>query len=141
MNGEPTPSRPILRRSLARTALAFLAAPALWLMNLLARRSESLPENSASIATVPLAPGDGIRFYDRAIVVTNAGAVSVFSPVCPHLGCRINRAEGAELVCPCHGSRFDARGRLLRGPASRSLQPLAFERDATGAFLRVSLRK
>lgn len=41
---------------------------------------------------------------------------------CPHLGCAL-RWDPAEHTweCPCHGSRFDAHGALLDGPALRDL--------------------
>ena len=41
---------------------------------------------------------------------------------CPHLGCalRYNSAEHT-WDCPCHGSRFSKDGKLLHGPAQRSL--------------------
>lgn len=39
---------------------------------------------------------------------------------CPHMGCalRYNNAEHS-WDCPCHGSRFDAHGRLIDNPARR----------------------
>ena len=42
------------------------------------------------------------------------------APRCPHMGCAL-KWNGAERSwdCPCHGSRFDYRGRLLDGPAQR----------------------
>ncbi|MBQ2326970.1 MAG: FAD-dependent oxidoreductase, partial [Clostridia bacterium] len=40
-------------------------------------------------------------------------------PRCPHMGCslRWNRHEHS-WDCPCHGSRFDHKGKLLDGPAT-----------------------
>ena len=41
---------------------------------------------------------------------------------CTHLGCRLQHdAERGELACPCHGSRFDLSGAVLKGPAGRPL--------------------
>lgn len=110
-------------------------------MNSLAKRAERLPENAESIVTVPLPTGNGIRFYDRAIVVSEAEQFTVFSSTCPHLGCRINRSEGDEIVCPCHGSRFTCRGDLLHGPAGRGLQPLPFEVDRDRALLHITFQR
>ena len=42
---------------------------------------------------------------------------------CPHLGCQLEwNSDEASWDCPCHGSRFDCRGRLLSGPAQEHLQ-------------------
>jgi glycine/D-amino acid oxidase-like deaminating enzyme/nitrite reductase/ring-hydroxylating ferredoxin subunit len=53
------------------------------------------------------------------------GALHKFSAVCPHLKC-IVRWDDAEKTwdCPCHGSRFDALGRVLNGPAISDLEPV-----------------
>ena len=44
-------------------------------------------------------------------------------PRCPHMGCALhwNRQEHS-WDCPCHGSRFDKRGKLLNGPATDDLK-------------------
>lgn len=44
-------------------------------------------------------------------------------PRCPHLGCALkwNKAEHS-WDCPCHGSRFDAGGKLLDNPATDDLK-------------------
>jgi len=46
------------------------------------------------------------------------------SLVCPHLGCLVNWNDAENTWdCPCHGSRFDRRGRVICGPANEDLQP------------------
>ena len=42
---------------------------------------------------------------------------------CTHLGCT-GTVTPTELVCPCHGSRFDRQGAVLKGPAERPLRRL-----------------
>jgi len=42
------------------------------------------------------------------------------SAVCTHLGCTVGKLEWG-YQCPCHGSRFDTGGRVLRGPAQKPL--------------------
>ena len=52
------------------------------------------------------------------------GAVHTCSATCPHMGC-IVMWNGAEQSwdCPCHGSRFDPRGKVVNGPANSDLAP------------------
>ncbi len=40
--------------------------------------------------------------------------------ICTHLGCVPNRTEDG-WFCPCHGSRYDLSGRVVKGPAPRNL--------------------
>jgi nitrite reductase/ring-hydroxylating ferredoxin subunit len=50
---------------------------------------------------------------------------AAFSAICTHMGCTVN-VDGAVLVCPCHGSRYDAlTGAVTRGPAVRNLEAIA----------------
>lgn len=55
------------------------------------------------------------------VLALEAGAYAVVSPVCTHLGCIVN-IDGAQLLCPCHGSTFARDGAVLRGPAERPLR-------------------
>jgi glycine/D-amino acid oxidase-like deaminating enzyme/nitrite reductase/ring-hydroxylating ferredoxin subunit len=51
------------------------------------------------------------------------GRLRAVSAVCTHMGCEV-AFNGAERSwdCPCHGSRFDLDGRVIEGPATRSLE-------------------
>jgi ubiquinol-cytochrome c reductase iron-sulfur subunit len=53
--------------------------------------------------------------------------------ICPHLGCTpLGIAPGdphgsfGGFVCPCHGSQFDAAGRVRAGPAPNNLEVPAY---------------
>jgi glycine/D-amino acid oxidase-like deaminating enzyme/nitrite reductase/ring-hydroxylating ferredoxin subunit len=60
-----------------------------------------------------------------AIFRDEAGEVHRLSAVCTHLGCIVGWNKAASTWdCPCHGSRFDATGRVINGPASKDLQTL-----------------
>jgi menaquinol-cytochrome c reductase iron-sulfur subunit len=53
------------------------------------------------------------------------GQVTVFSPMCTHLGCGYHWNEGEQkFKCPCHGSVYDVSGRVVAGPAPRPLDTL-----------------
>lgn len=83
---------------------------------------------SASVET--LQPGEGgLVKQDGELVAAyrrEDGTVSAVSPVCTHLGCYVawNSAEKT-WDCPCHGSRYDAEGHVLHGPAVHDLEPKA----------------
>jgi Rieske Fe-S protein len=62
----------------------------------------------------------------------NLGFV-IFSPICPHLGCRFAwSADANKFLCPCHGSQYTFEGSHVAGPAPRGLDPLPF-REQNGA--------
>jgi len=60
-----------------------------------------------------------------AIYVDHSGDKHELSATCPHLGGVVawNSAEKS-WDCPCHGSRFDCRGKVLTGPAVSDLEVL-----------------
>ena len=82
---------------------------------------------------------DGISFHGEAICVRSGDELSVYSSKCTHLGCQINKSENGMLVCPCHGSAFDQKGKVVNGPASQALKKLNFSIDQDSKEIIVQL--
>ena len=59
----------------------------------------------------------------RVFLHRKGNAYRALSGVCTHLGCTVNAVSGAKAGyhCPCHGSGFDADGRVTGGPAPQPL--------------------
>ena len=65
------------------------------------------------------------------------GSVTVFSPVCPHLGCYYKwSAEDGQFQCPCHSSTFSKDGAVLGGPAPRPLDTLPHQVESGTLYIR-----
>ncbi|MBI3609958.1 MAG: ubiquinol-cytochrome c reductase iron-sulfur subunit [Nitrospirae bacterium] len=63
-------------------------------------------------------------------------SVTVFSPLCTHLGCGYHwDSDDREFKCPCHNSIFDITGRVLSGPAPRPLDRLPFKVEKERLFV------
>lgn len=70
----------------------------------------------------PLSPGLTV---DGPVALWREGdTVTAVSRRCSHLGCTVRPDGDSLLACPCHGSRFDGRGHVARGPAKTDLTPL-----------------
>ena len=66
------------------------------------------------------------------------GRLGALSVECPHSGCNVRvAARGRELVCPCHGSRFDANGDPIEGPASSPLITLPLREEGDSILVEV----
>jgi len=50
------------------------------------------------------------------------------SMICTHLGCRVRKARDG-FACPCHGSRYDLQGKVINGPAAKSLMSFPVRRE------------
>jgi cytochrome b6-f complex iron-sulfur subunit len=77
---------------------------------------------------------DGSRtvlLYIPAILIRSGEQFTATSLVCTHLGCTVE-PQGPEYACPCHGSRFNSTGGVVKGPADRPLKQLRVARLADG---------
>lgn len=81
------------------------------------------------IVRVPMHLNNGINFHEDIVIIKNRDDILVLSSRCTHLGCHISSEENGEMVCPCHGSRFDMNGKVIKGPANSSLKVLDFSID------------
>ena len=77
------------------------------------------PELSQAGAALQILP-DGQK-QPLIVIIDANGKHSVISSECTHKGCTVE-VQGERIVCPCHGSTYDRKGDVLKGPAQRSLQ-------------------
>lgn len=88
------------------------------------------PQQRKVVLDTPVSgiPTDGaLVFTDELVaVIRDKDGFYALSLVCTHLGCAVSVTPDG-LFCPCHGSRFDSKGNVTRGPASRPLPRLTTE--------------
>ena len=88
------------------------------------------PSEGDSLADIANGTGVVMRegLHRIALYRDDAGELHRFSAKCPHLGCVVawNSTEHT-WDCPCHGSRFEALGNVLNGPAIVGLEPILDE--------------
>jgi glycine/D-amino acid oxidase-like deaminating enzyme/nitrite reductase/ring-hydroxylating ferredoxin subunit len=87
-------------------------------------KSEVAATAGDNLDAVERGEGKILRLYGQKVAAyrDEHGAVTTLSPVCTHLGCTVawNSAEQT-WDCPCHGSRFTAKGEVMGGPAVKPL--------------------
>ncbi len=121
-------THPRSRRSFLRAlTLPLIAAAGAWRFLTPARVPEA-QRVTVRVADVPL--GGALVLPEEGVAVTREsdGEVGVLSLTCTHLGCRVTATEEG-FACPCHGSGFDRKGRVLRGPARLPLHQVPWSRQ------------
>jgi len=77
---------------------------------------------SALASTADVPQGGGIITADYVITQPKAGEYKAFGLTCPHQGCKVNKVDGGQILCPCHGSKFAIdTGAVTAGPAPKGL--------------------
>jgi len=79
-----------------------------------------------------ISPGSGAvvarGLHKVAVYRDPKGKICERSAVCPHLGGIVNwNTLENTWDCPCHGSRFDAAGKVIQGPANSDLSEIGAE--------------
>lgn len=66
----------------------------------------------------------GNALDSQGIFVHRSGedSVKAYSRLCTHQGCTVDAFKDGISTCPCHGSKFDTSGNVVRGPAVSSLK-------------------
>ena len=127
----------IKRRLFLKLSMAIIATETLYIWDKLFETD--IANRVAKHITVPYNNVKSVSFYNDFIVVNQPKEVAVFSSKCTHLGCKINKKEGEDLICPCHGSHFNLSGKAISGPAYKPLQKLAFQVDRLKKILTVKI--
>jgi len=71
------------------------------------------------------------------VIKHSDGELTVFSPICTHLGCHYDWvAASREFVCPCHNSFFSMEGKVLAGPAPRALDTLPYRIESGVLYVK-----
>jgi len=94
------------------------------------RQDVSVLTDDVPVRGALVLPGEGV-----AVTQPEDSLFVVLDLTCTHLGCRVKATENG-FTCPCHGSRFNPRGRVLTGPAAIPLHTIPF--DVQDGVLHIS---
>ena len=85
------------------------------LVRLSIRQNPELAEPRGSLRLMPDGWEDPVY-----LLVLEDGGFAALSSICTHRGCTVDLG-GPGFACPCHGSQYDRKGQVVRGPANRAL--------------------
>jgi len=119
------PSRKSVRAALefTRENVNMAAQYARWLTAGDVKDESEIPRDSGGVIR------EGLKKV--AVYRDKNGELHRMTAVCPHLGAIVGwNAKECTWDCPAHGSRFDARGKVINGPANGDLAPVESEAHA-----------
>jgi Rieske Fe-S protein len=74
----------------------------------------------------------------KALIGRDANGLYALSAACTHAGCNMAGSSGkivsngADVICTCHGSEFDADGQVVQGPAWKPQPHVSIELGCDG---------
>ena len=102
--------------------------------------------SAVTVAAAEVAVGGAVKTTDPVtgdavfVLQPQKGRYTALSAVCPHARCVVDKPKDGKLICPCHGSEFDAAtGAVLVGPATTGLATYGVSR--AGDRLKLGSRK
>ncbi|MCL5024068.1 MAG: ubiquinol-cytochrome c reductase iron-sulfur subunit [Nitrospirae bacterium] len=100
----------------------------------------SLPIGEPQDMNFAMRSGDAYRheevIHSVWVVKHSPAEVTVFSPICTHLGCHYKwNPQAGHFECPCHGSVFTITGKVIGGPAPRPLDTLPHKLEKGKLFV------
>ena len=122
----------VTRRSVLAAGAAGAGAVALAACSSSSSKKDTGGTSDTPAASAPLAKLDDIKVGEAVLAKLPDGTAAIvarptadtaaaFSAKCTHMGCTVKPA-GAELDCPCHGSKYNAvTGEVINGPATKPL--------------------
>ena len=91
---------------------------------------------NAGPASQYLADGVYPRYRDWGFFIVRRGAnLFAVSAICTHRNCKLDAEADKTFYCPCHGSTFDADGKVTAGPARRDLPVFEVSTNQNGELL------
>lgn len=70
----------------------------------------------------------------KVFIFSDENGLFAMTAVCTHLGCIVFKTEWG-FQCPCHGSQFNGSGKVIGGPAPRSLAWFEISQDIDGTLV------
>ncbi|MEY9929523.1 ubiquinol-cytochrome c reductase iron-sulfur subunit [Catenulispora sp. GP43] len=105
-------------------------------------RIDNLAKSAVLVVRLPQEALKGSEAQKKKQWDWSVDGVMAFSKICTHVGCPVALYEQQthHMLCPCHQSTFDLSddGKVIFGPAARSLPQLPITVDADGNLVAVS---
>ena len=78
--------------------------------------------SGTKVAKADVPVGGGKIVGGAVVTQPSSGTFKAFTSTCTHQGCTVGSVANNKIMCPCHGSGFDAStGAVVNGPATRAL--------------------
>lgn len=86
------------------------------------------------VEDIPLG-GEKVFEEKQVLVKRDEEGLRAVSLICTHLGCIVAIEEAGGFACPCHGSKFNEKGKVTGGPAPKGLNWLEVSQLPSGKLV------